>query len=133
MDKKKAVQLGAIVAGAAVESVPGIIEHFNKKKEEKSFFESNKIWIYSIILSIFAVNLEYIYMFSNNIINSIINIIYSIILFVFICCYHKELKYEKELYNGFIKTVYYSLILLGLINVLYHFGYSIYYLSFITH
>ena len=130
MDKKKALGL---LAGAAIETAPGIIEHFTKKKEEKSFLENNKVWIYSIILSIFVINLGYIYIFSNNIINSIINIIYSVILFIFIFNYYKELKEEKELYNGFIKSVYYTLIILGVFNILYHFGYAIYNLSLVIH
>ena len=35
---------------AAVTIVPGLIDHANKNKEEKSFFEKNKSWIFPTFL-----------------------------------------------------------------------------------
>ena len=126
---KAAKTFGVAVAGAlvdkAVEKGPGMIERITKKKEEKNFFEENKIWIFMIILSIFVTNLSYINMFKNVILNSIINIIFGIIIFVLLYLFFKEQKNLFKINSKFIKTLIVSLIILGSINSFYHIGYAV--------
>ena len=49
-----------IVANSIIQVLPKIVENNKQKKEEKSFFEENKIWIFTIILSIFVTQLNMI-------------------------------------------------------------------------
>ena len=106
-----------IVANSIIQVLPKIVENNKQKKEEKSFFEENKIWIFTIILTIFVTQLNYINMFSNNSLNSIINIL--------ICLFLKEENIFK-INSIFFKFLEISLIILGIINSFYHIGYAIF-------
>lgn len=121
--------LGVAVAGTlvdkAVENAPEIIDRITKKKEEKNFFEENKNWIFIIILSIFVTKLDYINMFENAILNSIINMIFGIIVLVLLCLFYYEEKNTFKINSWFIRTLVVSLIILGLINSFYHIIYAI--------
>lgn len=130
MKGKKVVEvLGSAVAETllekTIENVPGIMDRFTEKKEEKTFFEKNKSWIFIIILSIFVIKLDYINMFNNIIFNSIINIIYGIIVLVLLCLFYYEEKHFFKINSLFMKTVIVSLITLGVINSFYHIIYAI--------
>ena len=119
-----ASKLGGVVVGVladkAIEKAPEIIERISKKKEEKSFFEDNKNWIFMIILSIFANNFNYINIFQNVILDSMINIIFGILLLVLLLLFYYEAKNVFKVNSNFIKTLMVSLIILGAINSLYH-------------
>ena len=94
--KELGVSLAGLLLGKAVENVPGIIDQMSKKKEEKNFFEENKKWIFTIIISIFVVKLDYINMFESVILNSLINMIFGIIVFVLLCLFYYE---EKDIFK----------------------------------
>ena len=119
-----ASKLGGVVVGVladkAIEKAPEIIERISKKKEEKSFFEDNKNWIFMIILSIFANNFNYINIFQNVVLDSMINIIFGILLLVLLLLFYYEAKNVFKVNSNFIKTLMVSLIILGAINSLYH-------------
>lgn len=118
--KKTALAFGALTAKALAENAPGIIENIVKKKEEKSFFEENKSWIFMTILSIFITNLNYINLFNNVILNSIINIIYGIVVLILTYLFYYE---EKDIFkeqNSFIKALGIILLILGIINSISH-------------
>ena len=127
--KDAAVKLGVAVAGVladkAVENAPGIIERITKKKEEKSFFEANKSWIFMIILSIFVNNLNYINIFQNVVLDSIINIMFGILLLVLLLLFYYEEKNAIKINSNFNKTLIVSLIILGIINSFCHIGFAI--------
>ena len=127
--KEIATRLGVAVAGAlvdkALDSAPGIIDRMSNKKEEKSFFEENKSWIFIIILSIFITKLEYINMFKNVILNSIINIIFGIIVITLLCLFYYEEKNIFKIKSWFIKILVISIVILGIINSIYHISYAI--------
>ena len=114
-----------IVANAIIQVLPKIVENNKQKKEEKSFFEENKIWIFTIILTIFVTQLNYINMFSNDSLNSIINIIFGCIVGILICLFLKEENIFK-INSIFFKFLEISLIILGIINSFYHIGYAIF-------
>ena len=114
-----------IVANSIIQVLPKIVENNKQKKEEKSFFEENKIWIFTIILTIFVTQLNYINMFSNNSLNSIINIIFGCIVGILICLFLKEENIFK-INSIFFKFLEISLIILGIINSFYHIGYAIF-------
>ena len=114
-----------IVTNAIIQVLPKIVENNKQKKEEKSFFEENKIWIFTIILTIFVTQLNYINMFSNDSLNSIINIIFGCITGILICLFLKEENIFK-INNLFFKFLEISLIILGIINSFYHIGYAIF-------
>ena len=125
MKNKVAVKVLKALGGMAVEVAPSIIDSKIQKKEEKSFFEENKRWIYIIILSIFVTNLNYINISKYLILNSIINMIYGIIVLVLLCLFYYEEKNIFKINSPFIKTLIVSLIILGIINFLCHIGYAI--------
>lgn len=130
--KKAAVELGIGVAGALVKNAPEIIERMTKRKEEKNFFEENRSWIFLIILSIFVTNLDYINMFEDIILSSIINIIYGIIVFVLLFLFYYEEKSVFKINSNFIKFLIVSIFIMGIINSFYHICYAIInFLSFI--
>ena len=110
---------------AAVTIVPGLIDHANKNKEEKSFFEKNKSWIFMLILSIFAVNLSYFNLFESVILNSLINMTFGIIVLVLIILFFSEEKSVFKIDSRFIKALLVSLIILGSINSVYHISYAV--------
>ena len=114
-----------IVTNAIIQVLPKIVENNKQKKEEKSFFEENKIWIFTIILTIFVTQLNYINMFSNDSLNSIINIIFGCIVGILICLFLKEENIFK-INSIFFKFLEISLIILGIINSFYHIGYAIF-------
>lgn len=114
-----------IVANSIIQVLPKIVENNKQKKEEKSFFEENKIWIFTIILTIFVTQLNYINMFSNDSLNSIINIIFGCIVGILICLFLKEENIFK-INSIFFKFLEISLIILGIINSFYHIGYAIF-------
>lgn len=118
--KKYGIELGLKL----VENTPQIVDSIVRRKEEKSFFEENKSWIFIIILSIFVIKLDYITMFENVILNSIINIIFGIIVFVLLCLFYYEEKNIFKFNSLFIKTLTVFLIVLGIINSFYHIGYA---------
>lgn len=126
--KELGVSLAGLLLGKAVENVPGIIDQMSKKKEEKNFFEENKKWIFTIIISIFVVKLDYINMFESVILNSLINMIFGIIVFVLLCLFYYEEKDIFKIKSLFFKTLIVSLFILGIINSFYHIGYAICYL-----
>lgn len=123
--KKIIAKFGMIVAEALIKNSPGILDYANKKKEEKSFFENNQWWIFIIILSIFVTKLDYINIFENVPLNSIINIIFGIIVLVLLCLFYYEEKNVFRINSFFVKTLIISLIILGSINSFYHIGYAI--------
>lgn len=116
--------VGSLVS-KTIETTPKIIDRMAKKKEEKNFFEENKSWIFIIILSIFVINLEYINVFGNVILNSIINIIFGILIFVLLGLFYYEEKNIFKINSLFIKTLVVSLIILGIFNSFYHIIYAI--------
>lgn len=118
-------ELAKLGAKALIANTPEIINQVNKKKEEKTFFEKNKSWIFIIILSIFVTNLSYINVFENVILNSAINIIFGVIVFVLICLFLFEVKKIFKIDSKFVKFLVISLIILGIINSVYHIGYAI--------
>ena len=124
-----ASKLGGVVVGVladkAIEKAPEIIERISKKKEEKSFFEDNKSWIFMIILSIFVNNFNYINIFQNVILDSMVNIIFGILLLVLLLLFYYEEKNAFKINSNFIKTLMVSLVILGAINSLYHIGLAI--------
>ena len=127
MRGKQAIKtLGIAVAGTLADKAPAIIDRIVKKKEEKTFFEDNKSWIYLIILSIFITKLDYINMFKNVIFNSVINMIFGIIVLVLLFIFGKEETKSFKDNTLFIKALIISSIILGIINSLYHIGYAIY-------
>lgn len=103
----------------------GVVEHYVTKKDEKSFFIENKKWIFTIILSIFVTKLDYINMFKNVILNSVINIIYGIIVLVLLVLYFSEVKDVFKIDSKFIEALMVFLIVLGVINFFYHVCYAI--------
>ena len=125
---KKGAQAATAIGltDAIVKKSPEIIERITKKKEEKSFFEENKSWIFMIILSIFVTKLAYFNMFENVILNSIINILFGIIVFILLYLFFEEEKKALNINSKFIKTLMVSLIILGIVNSFYHIGYGIY-------
>lgn len=123
--KELGVSLAGLLLGKAVENVPGIIDQMSKKKEEKNFFEENKKWIFTIIISIFVAKLDYINMFESVILNSLINMIFGIIVFVLLCLFYYEEKDIFKIKSLFFKTLIVSLFILGIINSFYHIGYAI--------
>ena len=125
MKNKVAVKVLKALGGMAVEVAPSIIDSKIQKKEEKSFFEENKRWIYIIILSIFVTNLNYINISGYLILNSIINIIYGIIVLILLCLFYNEEKNNFKINSPFIKTLIVSLIILGIINFLCHITFAI--------
>ncbi len=118
--KKAALAFGAVTAKALAESAPGIIENIAKKKEEKSFFEENKSWIFMIVLSIFVTNLNYINIFNNLLLDSIINIIYGFIVLILMYLFYYEEKGIIRKQNSFIKALGIILPILGIINSISH-------------
>lgn len=116
---------GTLLAGKLIENAPGIIDKVSQKKEEKSFFEENKGWIFIIILSIFVMKLDYINMFENVILNATINIIFGIIILslLFSFCYEEKKIFKINI--SFVKILLVSLIFLGTVNSLYHIGNAI--------
>lgn len=126
--KELGVSLAGLLLGKAVENVPGIIDQMSRKKEEKNFFEENKKWIIIIILSIFVTKLDYINMFKNAILNSLINMIFGIIVFALLCLFYYEEKDIFKIKSLFFKTLIVSLFILGIINSFYHIGYAMGYL-----
>ena len=126
MDGKEiAKELGTAALKSLAESAPKIIEKISKKKEEKSFFEENKNWIFMIILSIFVIKLDYINMFESVVLNSIINIIFGIIVFILLGLFYYEEKDSFGINSRFIRTLLVLLIVLGFINSFYHISYAI--------
>ena len=123
--KELAEKLGITLAESLLANTPKIVEHMTKKKEEKSFLEENKNWIFMIILSIFVVNLDYFNMFENVILNSIINIIFGIIVAILLYLYMSEEKNIFKINSKFVKTLMVFLTILGVINSFCHIGYAI--------
>lgn len=117
--------LGTLLAGKLIENAPGIIDKMSQKKEEKSFFEENKGWIFIIILSIFVMKLDYINMFENVILNATINIIFGIIILslLFSFCYEEKKIFKINI--SFVKILLVSLLFLGTVNSFYHIGNAI--------
>lgn len=117
--------LGTLLAGKLIENAPGIIDKVSQKKEEKSFFEENKGWIFIIILSIFVMKLDYINMFENVILNATINIIFGIIILslLFSFCYEEKKIFKINI--SFVKILLVSLLFLGTVNSFYHIGNAI--------
>ncbi len=115
-----AATLGTVAVNALIEGTPKIMDSINKKKEEKSFFDTNKFWIYIIILSVFVANLSYIVLFENTILNSIINIVYGVIVFILLCYFYFEVKEFYKTSTKLIKAATISIIILGIINSLCH-------------
>ena len=117
--------LGTLLAGKLIENAPGIIDKMSQKKEEKSFFEENKGWIFIIILSIFVMKLDYINMFENVILNATINIIFGIIILslLFSLCYEEKKIFKINI--SFVKILLVSLLFLGTVNSFYHIGNAI--------
>ena len=117
--------LGILLAGKLIENAPGIIDKVSQKKEEKSFFEENKGWIFIIILSIFVMKLDYINMFENVILNATINIIFGIIILslLFSFCYEEKKIFKINI--SFVKILLVSLLFLGTVNSFYHIGNAI--------
>lgn len=122
---KDAVELGIGVVDTLAKNAPEIIERMSKKKEEKSFFKENKSWIFLIILSIFVTNLDYINIFENIILNSIINMLYGIIVLVLVFLFYYEEKDIFKINNNFFRFLNVSLIILGITNSLCHVYYAI--------
>lgn len=122
---KDAVELGIGVVDTLAKNAPEIIERMSKKKEEKSFFKENKSWIFLIILSIFVTNLDYINIFENIILNSIINMLYGIIVLVLVFLFYYEEKDIFKINNNFFRFLNVSLIILGVTNSLCHVYYAI--------
>ena len=102
--KEMAIKLGFKAVGSLAENAPVIIERMTKKKEEKSFFEENKSWIFMIILAIFVNNLSYINMFENVILNSMINMIFGIIVLVLLLLFFYEEKHTFKINSKFISN-----------------------------
>ena len=117
--------LGTLLAGKLIENAPGIIDKMSQKKEDKSFFEENKGWIFIIILSIFVMKLDYINMFENVILNATINIIFGIIILslLFSFCYEEKKIFKINI--SFVKILLVSLLFLGTVNSFYHIGNAI--------
>ena len=117
--------LGTLLAGKLIENAPGIIDKVSQKKEEKSFFEENKGWIFIIILSIFVMKLDYINMFENVILSATVNIIFGIIILslLFSFCYEEKKLFKTNI--SFVKILLVSLLFLGTVNSLYHIGNAI--------
>lgn len=130
MERKDAVKvLGSVLGGAIVdktiEKASVIFDRVTKKKEGESFLEENKSWIFIIILSIFVTNLDYINISENVILNSIVNIIFGIIVFVLLCLFYYEEKNVFMINSFFIKILMVSLIILGIINSIFHIVYAL--------
>ena len=117
--------LGTLLAGKLIENAPGIIDKMSQKKEEKSFFEENKGWIFIIILSIFVMKLDYINMFENAILNATVNIVFGIIILslLFSFCYEEKKIFKINI--SFVKILLVSLLFLGTVNSFYHIGNAI--------
>ena len=128
------VALDYLGKGASWVSQSGVVSGVVAGNQEKKAIEStiakevnqNKFMIFAIILAIFVVNLNYITMFQDVILNSSINIIYGIMVFILLCLFFLE---EKDVFKTkyiFMKGVLIILMILGLINSLYHIGYAIF-------
>ena len=121
MNAKVATALGV----AAIDTLPELVGHITKKKEEKTFLEENKNVLFTIVLTIFVTNFGYISMFENVVLNSIINIIFGIMVLVLLCLFFNEVKNIFKSNSLFIKVLAVFLIILGLINSFYHICYAI--------
>ena len=118
-------KIAEVLAPALIDRAPNLIENIGKKKEE-NVIDRKKGFIFALILTIFVTKLEYINMFSNNIINALINILFGLIVFILICLFLEE---EKEIYkidSTFFKFLFIVLIALGFVNSFYHIGYAIF-------
>ena len=125
MKSKIIESLGIFAANKLIENAPGIIDKVSQKKEEKSFFEENKSWIFIIILSIFVMKLDYINMFENAILNATVNIVFGIIILslLFSFCYEEKKIFKINI--SFVKILLIALLFLGTINAFYHIGNAI--------
>ncbi|MGM9877116.1 MAG: hypothetical protein ACI33S_00555 [Bacilli bacterium] len=94
-------------------------------KDDKEFFEKNKNWIFMILLTIFVIDIEYINMFENTILNGIVNIAFGIIVIILTSLFYNEEKNWINSNSRFYKFLVYILLIIGIINSFYHVGYAI--------
>ena len=121
--KEKTKDLIMPAVTTLIKTAPDIIESVSKKKEE-NFFDKNRSWIFAIILTIFVTQLGYINMFSNDILNSIINILFGLIVLILTSLFLTEEKNIFKTDSNFFKFLIVVLITLGIINSFYHIGYA---------
>ncbi len=123
--KKKIQDLLIPVTTTLIDQTPNLFKKMNENKGD-SFFDKNKSWIFTIILTIFVTRLGYIHLFENNILNSIINISWGFILLMLICLFLNECKKIFKINSNFLKFLVIVIIILGFLNSIYHVSYAIF-------